>query len=284
MRLANFVEQPRQWDIPANDLNTNAQLDAGDVVRVLRTVVGLDPQPSQPAGALGTLSLGQGAAVGPRVSLQIDKQHAAPGEPVKVTAHLSQFAGALSGASFQLQYPAAALKLANAAAHRTGSIVPAGAAVLWNLSPAQNDYAAQDGIISLAVTADRNWSANQGVLAEFTFTVQAGATNQSQWPLTVGQAELSSGYDLVSATGSGLTFLGRSTPAPQFEGTPSLTNGTFGISLRAQIGARYRIEVSENLVTWTSLATLTATNPILNFTDSTAGQSTRRFYRASQMD
>jgi len=279
MRFANLVEPPRSWDITGNDLNATSQLDAGDVVRVLRAVVGLDPQPSQAAPGLRSLS-----ATSARVALQIDKLQAAPGEQVKVTVNLGQMSGPLSGASFKLNYPAGALRFANAAAHRTGSIVPAGAAVVWNLSPAQNDYAAQDGTISLAVTTDRNWSTNQGVLAEFTFTVQSGATNQYRWPITLGQAELSSGYDLVAATGSEVLFVGREPRSPRFEGTPTLTNGNFSIPLNAETGVQYRIEVSDNLIDWTLLRTATASDTRLDVVDSVPTLSTRRFYRAIQVE
>lgn len=279
MRFANFVETPRSWDITGNDLNATSQLDAGDVVRVLRAVVGLDPQPSQPAAALRALS-----ATGPRVALQIDKQQALPGDQVKVTVILGQMSGPLSGASFKLTYPTAALRFENATGHRTGSIVPAGGAVIWNLSPAQNDYAAQDGAISLAVTTDGNWSTNQGVLADFTFKVQPGATNQYRWPITLSQAELSSGYDLVPATGSEVLFVGREPRSPRFEGTPTLTNGTFTIPLNAETGVQYRIEVSNNLGDWTLLKTVTGSGAVLDVADSVPVLSTRRFYRAIQAE
>jgi hypothetical protein len=284
MRFANFVEQPRIWDGPANDLNGNSQLDAGDVIRVLRAVVGLDPQPSlPPAQALGSFSL-ESSPDAPRVALQIDQPTAAPGEQVKVTVNLSQFSGPISGASFRLNYPAAALRLENATAHRTGALVPSSAAVIWNLSPAQNDYAAQDGAISLAVISDRNWPASQGTLAELTFTVQAQATNQARWPISLLQPELSSGYDLIAAAPAEISFLGREPRALTFDGAPALTNGTFSVSLNAEAGVTYRIEVSENLADWAPLATLTASGSTLNITDSLAGQNSRRFYRAVQVN
>src|SRR6185436_749945 len=131
---------------------------------------------------------------------------------------------------------------------------------------------------------DRNWSTNQGTLAEFTFKVQPGATNQYRWPITLSQAELSSGFDLVAASGSEVLFVGREPRSPRFEGTPTLTNGTFTIPLNAEPGVQYRIEVSDNLVDWTLLRTATASGDGLNVVDSVPNLSTRRFYRATQVE
>src|SRR5205814_2716918 len=56
-RLLIGLERVRPWDITGNDVNANASLDSGDVIRVLRAVVGLDPQPQlQSASGASLLS------------------------------------------------------------------------------------------------------------------------------------------------------------------------------------------------------------------------------------
>jgi hypothetical protein len=285
MRFDNLLEFPRPWDAPKNDLNSNAQLDAGDVIRVLRAVVGLDPQPSVPGPqSLGAAAVLRAAATSGRLALQLDKLTAATGEEVKLTVQLSQYSGPLVAASFKLQFPTNALKLLNSTSHRTGSIVPAGAAILWNVSPAQNDYAIQNGAIALAVSSDRNWTTDQGVLAEFTFVVQPGATNNHQWPITLSHREISTGLDVFDASGGEIFFVGREAVAPQFSAAPVLTEDGLVLSFSAEVGIRYRIEISEDLTNWLPLATVTGDGTTLNVTDAEGAQSERRFYRAVQID
>ena len=45
-RLLTGFDEKRSWDSGGNDLNGNGKLDSGDVILLLRTVVGLDKQPS----------------------------------------------------------------------------------------------------------------------------------------------------------------------------------------------------------------------------------------------
>jgi len=285
MRLITGAEQRRTWDTAANDLNKNLLLDSGDVIKVLRAVVGLDAQPGGVTGqSLKASSIQALSANNATVSLDIDKQRAAPGDKVKVTVHLSQMTGVISGASFKLDYPVSALRLDSVTAHRTGVMVPATATVLWNLSPT-NNYAAQDGTIRLAVTTPGNWPTNSGALAEFTFTVQDTETNQYRWPITVSQLEFSSGFNLVTAADASTSFVGRDPLPASFEGGGlSLTNGQFQISLSGEIGAHYKIEVSDDLETWTELTTVLNASGQIQATDPAAGQKDHRFYRATQVD
>jgi hypothetical protein len=51
-RLLTRLDPIRSWDIAANDLNKSQDLDSGDVIRVLRTVVGIDPQPGLGLGLM----------------------------------------------------------------------------------------------------------------------------------------------------------------------------------------------------------------------------------------
>ena len=62
-------------------------------------------------------------------------------------------AAQLEGASFALDYPTNALRLVNAQSARTGALVPSSAITLWNVQPAQNDYAAQNGQVRVAMSS-----------------------------------------------------------------------------------------------------------------------------------
>jgi hypothetical protein len=262
MRLVTLLDQPRSWDTPANDLNRNLLLDTGDVIRVLRAVVGLDPQPETGVTAL--------AGGEPLVTLSLDRAHALPGEQVRLRVNLDSTSNAVSGASFRLRYPVDALRLEGPGSHRLGSIVPSGAVSLWNLSPSQ-DYATQDGIVSLAASTDGAWSSGSGTLAELVFTIQAGATNQQRWPIGLSQVELSSGYDLVSAANAQLDFLGFELPA-QVQLFFDLATGDLELIVSNAEG--YEIESSEDLVTWTVLEASGRIKP----------QDQQRFFRARLAD
>lgn len=285
MSYVSQLEFPRPWDTALNDLNRNGQLDTGDVIRVLRAVVGLDLQPGAGNTALTTLSARSVREVNatPTARLLSDKSRLVPGEKVKVTVNLSQFANALSGASFKLQYPIEALRLDDAAAHKTGEIVPSKSLALWNVAPAQNDYSGQNGTISLAVTSDAPWATNNGALAEFNFTVQSGATNQSSWSLSLTALELSSGFDLVPVPSSDLALSSRSPLRPVLGGGFK-TNGIFELSFAAEAGARYLIEVSDDLTAWTKLDDAVAADGAVSVADPAAAGKKQRFYRATQVN
>jgi hypothetical protein len=285
MRYVSLLQQRRPWDTMLNDLNENMQLDVGDVTLVLRAVVGLDPQPTnppaQPIMATSLRSLVQGNG---RIVVTADKHKAAPGEKVKVTVSLEDFNGPVSGVSFRLQYPTSALKLENSAAHRAGSIVPANAFALWNVAPAQNDYTAQNGTLSAAITTAANWSTNSGNIAEFTFTVQEGADDQYSWPIALSQAEASSGFEPVSLGGAQLSYIARDAVPPQFGATPTFSEEGLSLSFATEVGLQYEIEMSENLVTWALLTTVQGTGGTLTITDEDAEPVGQRFYRAIQKE
>jgi hypothetical protein len=284
MRYVSLLEQRRPWDTVLNDLNRNLQLDVGDVTLVLRAVVGLDPQPTNPPAPMMAASLRRLAQGNGRILLTADKQKATPGEKVKVTVTLSDLTAPISGVSFRLQYPTTALKLENSSAHSAGSLVPANAFTLWNIGPAQNDYAVQNGTVAAAITTATNWSTNSGVIAEFSFTVQEGAGQQYSWPVRVEQVEVSSGFAPISIGGAELLYLGRDAVPPQFSVVPVFSEEGFSLGFATELGLQYDIEISEDLVTWELLATMQGSGDTVPITDADAERVGRRFYRVVEKD
>lgn len=59
-----------------------------------------------------------------------------------------------------------------------------------------------------------------------------------------------------------------------------LKNREFLMTVKGEVGLRYAVEASTNLVSWTSLKTNTADNGFFDFRDTTAPAFRQRFYRA----
>ena len=45
--IVKGIEPLRSWDLSLNDINNNNKLDSGDVIRILRVVVGFENSPRQ---------------------------------------------------------------------------------------------------------------------------------------------------------------------------------------------------------------------------------------------
>jgi hypothetical protein len=58
-----------------------------------------------------------------------------------------------------------------------------------------------------------------------------------------------------------------------------LTNGSFQLQLDGTAGSNYVIQASSDLVHWSPLATNTASNGFLYFSDTNTGAISTRFYR-----
>ena len=71
-------------------------------------------------------------------------------------------------------------------------------------------------------------------------------------------------------------------PVRFLPGSLARTNGQFGFTLQGQVGGRFEIQASTNLVNWTNLATLTNVTGTIPFLDP-ATNFNRRFYRAHQL-
>jgi hypothetical protein len=291
-RLIARFDIPRAWDVAANDLNQSRDLDSGDVIKVLRVVVGLDPQPEVPGGAgqhgfvaggrahvslHAPVSQPPSEAAGESTALATDQLRASPGEFVTVQVWLKDLATAISAASFTLDYPADALRLLNQQALRLGPAAAADSA-LWNVAPS---YEAQTGRVSVAAISANPWTLTSGVLAELTFQVQAGAAGQGRWPLQLSAVEVAgkNGYDvrrLPAAT------LGLNPPPPRLPGKLQLSGDTRRLSLEGELGLAYVVEASSDLLQWKTLMTVVNGDGVLEFVDPEAAAANVRFYRVKE--
>ena len=283
-RLITRLDPPRAWDIAGNDLNQSADLDSGDVIKVLRVVVGLDPAPVPPgllraglqrsgralAGTRrGTPSLA-GVTAQPGLALATDFAGASPGGRITVRVRLQDLPAGTSGVAFRLQYPVAIFSVADAAACKVGSLVPAGVSALWNVDAAA-------GEIGFAASGTQAWSASEGVAAEVQLQVLPGATGKT-WPLSVtaGQIAADNGYEVQTLAASSLEL---ENLAPVLE--PGLEFGAEGwqIGFTTEAGRTYEIEASTDLHTWSPVGTAVGTGQTLQYLDTDRAQYPARFYR-----
>lgn len=282
--IAGF-DAPRSWDVQGNDLNKSLTLDSGDVIRVLRAVVGLDPQPQAPMAQLrqGVLVSGAGALPSSSIELVSDKSTALAGDKITVEAQLKEQTLPISAVSFSLEYPTNALRLENATSQTVGPIVPSGSVSMWNVSPAQNNYTLQDGAVSVAISSASAWPTNNGVVGRFTFTVQPTATTRYTWPIQLKNLEVSrDGYQDESLGGAAMNFVARAPVSATF--TPAITfsgSGAAQLVLQGDLGATYVVEASGDLKNWVQVGTYsTTTSGTVTIQDPDASASTR-FYRAT---
>ncbi len=279
LRLVAGIDPLQPWDVAANDLNANGMVDAGDALRVLRVAVNLDPQPTGAASALPQSILRQSNQSQGAVSLSSDSAGVSPGSRVTVKLAVGGITGGLSGCSFRIDYPAAALRLEDAGSLQLGALVPPSALALWNVSPGQDDYAKQDGTVYAALSSAAAWPANAGELAELTFTVLDAAGSRE---LLVQASEIlvSNGFDVVSLA-STETILKVQTPVGAEVagvGYDTVTH-RFTLRVKASVGGRYRVDVSKDLNSWSEIGTYTADAAELTVADPVAESEHSRFYR-----
>ena len=288
LRLLAQMDSIRPWDIPRNDLNQNGLLDSGDVIKMLRAASAIDALPPPPDAALEPGAEATPAAgtplPGPVAMLTPSRSGGTEGQLVTVQVRLQGLLKPISGVTFTLQYPVAALRLTGPQSHRTGPVVPEDAVVIWNVSPAQNNYATQDGLVTLAVSTPTPWPAD-GVLAELTFAVQPGAAAQHLWPLTLTGVEATgNGFDPRRVLSVSSVFIGRK-PLPGLLGNlPKLLSGECHLTLSGDAGATYRIEASDDLLHWTTLTDLVNRTGSMSFSDTEAAHHPKRFYRTRPVE
>ncbi len=292
LRLVTKLDIPRTWDVTGNDLNLNSELDSGDVIRVLRTVVGLDPQPGIPLEGGSGLPTRQSISeskisslAGGLAVLSSDRMRAEVGQVVTVQVRLRDFQTQISGASFTVEYPTNALKLTNAQSHRTGTMVPASAVSVWNVAPAQTDYAAQNGRVLLAISSAVPWPTTNGVIAEFTFEVQPGQVDQFRWPIKLSNLEITKdGFNNRQLPAAEIFFTGRDPHPAVLASTLEVGSNEIRLNVAGELGITYIIEASADLEHWTPIATLLNATGVLQFTDPDRVHLHHRFYRAKQLE
>jgi hypothetical protein len=277
MRMITALDSLRSWDISGNDLNQNSQLDAGDVLRVLRAVVGLDPQP----GPLQPLAR-QAASAG--LALTADKLRVSVGDKVKVRVRTAGQAKALAGAGFSISFPSEALWLENSSSIRVGSIVPANTLNLWNLEPLQNHFDLQNGMLHFAVSGNSPWAEQNGDLLEVTFTVRPGAFALKTLPITLGNASLTDGWEVEPAAGATIE-LASFLPVPAELSRAIFADGTLRLEARGNAGLRYAVETSTDLQVWEQAAeAIAGPDGLITVRDASGADAAHLFYRLRQAD
>ena len=286
MRLLAQLDLVRSWDTTANDFNANKRLDSGDVIKMLRAIAGLEapPQIPPPVGGIQNYRAAFGSAglapISEAASLSPALLTGSAGQFVTLQVRLDSLRTPISGASFTLNYPVAALRLLNAQSHRAGPAVPVGALAVWNISPAQTNYATQDGHITLALGNTATWAASNTVLAEFTFQVQPGATNQYLWPFTISALEITGdGYNNRTLGALTAAFVGRSPVSGTMTRLSVALGGPVTFNFSGDTGANYRIDFSDDLIHWSLLREVLNHSGPIQITDPAAGLRPHRFYR-----
>jgi hypothetical protein len=247
-RLQVGLEERRSWDVALNDLNSSGVLDSGDVVKALRAVVGLDPQPT-PSGGIARAGLSRQAVnTNEVVVLEFpDGPVAALGQPWRVVVRLAKSRQAPSGLSFTLRYPAG-LTLAE---KQVGALVPAGALPLWGAVPG--------GLTFAAVSPDA-WPAGTGVAAVLTFTANAGLATQAEWPLTLSPVELTvNGFDIRAPDDVAGVVRSAVAPTepPAIKLPPPGADGKLALEVTAGAGAEVIVETTTDLNAWSETQQVT---------------------------
>jgi hypothetical protein len=283
LRFLGLFEPTQPWDVTGNDLNQSGTLDSGDVIRVLRSAVGLGTaSPVLASNRRRTTATLSAAETGRFATLLPDPAAVVPGETLRVGVELSQGTGRLSGAAFALHYPVEALRLRDLQSVQSGPIVPGSAMAYWNVVP-DNRLTTQDGTVRFAASSAEAWAATSGILAELEFEVQPGAGARREWTLQLEQIEVTDdGYEIRSGAPVEIRIAGREPVRATLAGLTRNSDQSWTVQMTGEPGRRYHIEISEDLVSWTLLNTATtAPDGTLSFSDPEIGAaSSHRFYRA----
>jgi hypothetical protein len=288
-RLLAGLEFIRPWDVSGNDVNRNVDLEVGDVVRVLRAAVGIDPQP-MPQGweddlTASRLSPQNKEAVGPHGSggfvPTLSAFQAEPGESVTLQIWRAGVDLPFAGLTLRIEYPVEALRIRNEQAHRFIAQVPEETLVLWNLAPAESNYSLQSGRLTLGVSHAMPWPVWSSVMAEVTFEVQPGQSARSQWPIRIDAIELATdGFELFTLPASTIHYIARA-PLPPIIETEwmGFTGNGFALKVTGEAGVTYVLEASQDLIEWFGVLTFEGSGQPLWVEDSRVAGQPHRFYR-----
>jgi hypothetical protein len=273
-RLIVQLDPPRAWDVPANDLNASQSLDSGDVVKVLRVVTGLDaaPAPRGPGLAGPSRHSPVRLAAVPVVEAQLTAEPTRlwPGDTVRVRVRLSQRPPDLTGVSLTVNYPATALRLSGADSVRVGAAVPAGVATVLAVDEAA-------GQIRFAASGPDAWPASDEPVLEIVFQLLNGP-GASPWTIALssGQVAWDKGYEVAALAATDITLHAQVLHLP----VPDLTSQDGPqLEFATEPGLRYRVEVSEDLQTWTLLEEVLGTGQAQRILDPAPPVRPARFYR-----
>jgi hypothetical protein len=127
------------------------------------------------------------------------------------------------------------------------------------------------------ITGQHSWIGNDGLIAHFGLGDATNITTlRIEWPSGIVQELQNVLANQFLTVVEHQDYAGA---APQIGGVTNSTGGLkLGIS-EPEAGARYILEASTNLVTWTKLMARTSAGVTTNYTDTRATNYTRRFYR-----
>jgi hypothetical protein len=248
-RLLVALEEVRVWDVPLNDLNNTGDLDNGDVIKSLRTVVGLDPQPG-PMGDAKRLSVALALEPTPKSThysaelALLDGPTIQIGRPYRVAVTLKAGRGDLTGLSFSLKYPAS-LELKEKA---ISAGVPTDALPAWNVSGNR---------AKLAVIRPKAWAAHSGTVAVFTFEAKPEAAKQVTLPISLEDLEVADVGEGLSAIPSvWLEIGGGLTAAPELR-VRRAEGETLSLEVIGSEGLPMVLEGSVDMTAWTETQRVT---------------------------
>jgi hypothetical protein len=248
-RLEIGLEEKRTWDVALNDLNGSQTLDSGDVVKALRTVVGMDPQPGPMGGAKGlakALAL-EPAPMSTHYSAELallDGPTIQIGRPYRVAVKLKAGRGDLTGLSFSLKYPAS-LELKEKA---ISAGVPTDALPAWNVSGNRT---------KLAVIRPKAWAAHSGTVAVFTFEATPEAAKQVTLPIRLEDLEVADVDEgLIAMPSVWLEIGGGLTAAPELR-VRRVEGEALSLEVVGGEGLPMVLEGSVDMTVWTETQRLT---------------------------
>jgi len=261
-------------------LNGNGKLDSGDVILLLRTVVGLDKQPSSGNRDIAKMTprpvIKLGGPEDEPVEMATIRLVEKTGSKLKVQVLSENLESAMSGIAFTLHYPVDKLRLKDQKAHSVGEIVPDDAVTIWNVFPSQNDYLKQTGKVRLALSNVEQWELANGVLAEFELEVEGGA-NLDTAELSLSEVELTpTGYDNRMLPDVVLGLGEEAKPPVIVEVFGQLP---FGFSFESQKGKGYVVEATDDLRKWNLVETIQGTGSAVQFTDKREAVFEKQYYR-----
>ena len=286
--IVKGIEPLRSWDLSLNDLNNNNKLDSGDVIRILRVVVGFEKQPKADKGNDGggdkthwelthhlVRPVAKSGPDGPTAEITSpDLSDLKPGQVVEVAVSLDGVTDQFRGVSFNLHFPEDLMIPQNGLfSYKPGDIVPQSALKIWN---PENE---ERGSVSFAASQEEPWTLKNGSVSKITFVVRDLIAPQSSWSMAVTDLEISyNGYEnSILETGFSELKTGNLHPKPGFAEF-GFQNGDIAVVVDGT-GGNLLVEYSDDFADWYPLITIPNTKGIIQFNDPSSLEALMRFYR-----